>query len=339
MKISVTLPPLLFSFIMVFGGSAAATQSRCTTKKFDLFSRANTPIDYLDQTVCDNGQGVATSDDPGPAGAECPCGSGNARKINIGEKLPYHKYDRGDAQISDSFRLPDAEGRLRVLQTMFWAADSEDGDVFFNPNHGGYSVIAADGSYINIMGTYDQTGKLQPFYSIGCSLKDSWVLFPPQIGPDTIINQLYSWIASPACNFPAGAQPDIFSNAVTVWDKSPHEVTYTSGKSLESIVSYHYAFTTDKNGSNTLDKAVSAEIFYFTREYGMTRWESWQSKSNNPGGASVKPATTCEGATNATWGNGNSAVMIDCHDWSFVKAASGGGWEPARWPVDEIFKK
>src|SRR5262249_46126459 len=60
----------------------------CIAVDYGLFFRTATPIDYVDQVVCDDGSGFATSDDPGPYGANCPCGSGNARKINVGEALP-----------------------------------------------------------------------------------------------------------------------------------------------------------------------------------------------------------------------------------------------------------
>ncbi|MGE3684688.1 MAG: hypothetical protein AB7G93_23470 [Bdellovibrionales bacterium] len=319
------------------GQSGGASVPACVPVQFGLFNRQSTPIDFLDQTVCDDGYGNATAFDPGPGGTLCPCGSGNARKINVGEKLPYHKYDRLLAQISDSFRLPDADGRLRVLQTMFWTMDLPTyGQVYFNPNRGGYSVLAAEGNHIGIIGTYDQTGGLQPFYSPGCSMNDSWILFPKSFGVSP--NQTYSWISSPNCNFPAGATAGVHANSVTSWTARPELVTYSNGRQLYTVVVYHYAVPTKAIDAIKMDDVVSGELFYFTREYGMTRWEAWQSTVNNPRGANTTPFYAgCNGLTSTTWGYTNSAVRVDCHDWTEIKPAPAGGWSPANWSVHSIF--
>ncbi len=317
--------------------AATVAWTQCLPAQYGLFNRPSNGIDFLDQTVCDDGQGHATGQDPGNEGTGCTCGSGNARKINIGEHLPYHKHDTNYVQISDSYRIADPWGRVRVAQTMAYTQylPQNGGQVTFNPNHGGYSLIGADGAYIGIMGTHDQTGGFQPFFSIGCNTRDSWVLFPSSFGATP--NQAFSWIASPSCNFPAGATPGTYANTFTVWTPWPVWVTYTNGKTLLTMIAYHYAHQTQDIGSITMDGVDSGEFFYFTREYGMTRWEAWQSVNNNPNGVNVgNGSPQCNGIQNTTWGYSNPAARIDCRDWSNVRPVPGK-WNPANFPIHPFF--
>ena len=59
-------------------------------------ARADTPLDFLVQQVCDDGSGGHTSADP----VTCPA---TARKLKIGESLPYHKWDIGGGHGASSY--------------------------------------------------------------------------------------------------------------------------------------------------------------------------------------------------------------------------------------------
>lgn len=73
---------------------------------------ADTIQDYLVQQVCVDANDTPTAADP----ITCP---GTARKLRIGEHLPYHKWDMPTqsplAQISDSYPIADLYGRTRVV--------------------------------------------------------------------------------------------------------------------------------------------------------------------------------------------------------------------------------
>src|SRR5262249_11752510 len=122
-----------------------------------VFSRpahADTMQDYLVQEVCDDGAGGHTAADP----ITCPTA---ARKIRIGEALPYHKWDGTSSttaqQISDSYPIRDLLGRTRVVQTAYFDSQTSFVNPYFDASSAatgksGYDLIIADGSYVSAGG-------------------------------------------------------------------------------------------------------------------------------------------------------------------------------------------
>jgi hypothetical protein len=301
--------------------------------------------DFLVQQVCLAASGGLTADDP----CNCPSGT-SARKLQIGEWLPYHKHDRpqpgaeGGFQVSDAFPLSTDDGTLRVLKTMlFRGSQGADGNLSWNTTAGGYDVYIANGDYVSGMGTYDQTGGFQPMWapasgqSYGCSLLDSWVYFPK--GTTDVTQQAYAepYISiEPSCS--TQSQADFYGTtqigygqALTIWNKgsatfSDDAVHGTPGKVMDAITSFHF-------DNSTFDASSGIEVFYFTQVYGPTRWEHWTSAALSP----VMDSVTCNGATEATFGS-TTFIRDDCRDWSFVEPAVGGGWDPSTWHVDPLFR-
>jgi hypothetical protein len=298
-------------------------------------SAADTPQDYLVQQVCDDGFGGATSADP----ITCP---GSARKLRIGERLPYHKYNMPKsplAQISDSFPIADLYERTRVVQSFFFTTYSYvprfDGAAAFTGNSSfdyaaqvgttGYDMAIADGNYVSYAGTYDGGRGWQPFWANSqCAIGDTWLIAPKNapipMSEGNITSTLN--ISSPQC--PPNSN---FSPSLTVWNFY-NNVPYQSGKSLNSIKTWHFS-------GPTLD-SDAIEVFYHTKEYGKSRWEAWRSAHSVSGPSSVALARCGIGTNNGVNVFGATTYyLVDCHDWTFIYPAEGGGWDPVtNWHVD-----
>lgn len=293
---------------------------------------ADTIEDYLVQQVCDDGAGGHTSADP----VTCP---DKARKLRIGEALPYHKWDVDRTigqplQIGDSYPIKDLFGRTRVIHTMYFDHPGAFVEPYFDTARSddwraGYDVMIADGTYVSIGGTYDPGRGWQPFWSgSSCSYADSWIHAPKTLAVPFTQGQTTSKLTnrSPQCP-PVGR----LSTAFTTWNYYPN-LPYESGKTLDTIKSWHFG------GKNV--NAGSIEVFYFTKEYGRTRWESWTAQRKPDRARVASAAARCPTGT-----NGGTAVfgrttyhMVDCHDWSHVIPAPNGDWDPAAsWHVDPLY--
>jgi hypothetical protein len=287
-------------------------------------ARADTPIDYMIQEVCDNGSGGHTNADP----VTCPA---TARKLNIGEALPYHKWDSVSAQISDSFPIADISNRFRVVQMEFFDNPSAFIQPLFDagdPHTGrsGYDMIMDDGSYVSAEGTYDPGAGWQPMWmNSQCALGDTWILAPKtatipfgQGAANSTINN-----TSPQC--PPNSN---YGTADTVWNYYAG-LLYESGKRLNTIKVFHF-------GGPTIN-TQSIEMFYFTKEYGKTRWEAWNSTVSGPNSAAVAACPTGTNGGVSVFGS-TTYYLLDCHDWSFVQASPTGDWSPSvNWHVDPLY--
>lgn len=82
---------------------------------------------------------------------------------------------------------------------------------------------------------------------------------------------------------------------------------FTSNKILDAIESYHWGRSLDGTFHHL-------EKFYFTKEYGLSRWERCELKAN---GAQPNLNAGCNGQTISDSFAGPMA-RIDCRDWTFV---------------------
>lgn len=105
------------------------------------------------------------------------------------------------------------------------------------------------------------------------------------------------------------------------WERRPF--TYTDGKTMDTIISYHWSTA----NPNTM---AAMEATFFTKEYGLTRWEAWAHKTRylayvggNGEIPALTPQTTCPGSnTNGDW------VRIACADWTNVRVGNGVSARP-----------
>jgi hypothetical protein len=287
-------------------------------------TRAETPLDYMTQEVCDNGSGGHTTADP----VTCPA---MARKLNIGESLPYHKWDTSTGQISDSYPIAELSGRLRVVQTEFFDSQS----AFIPPNFdasdpatgvSGYDLVLADGSYVSAGGTYDPGAGWQPIWeNSSCSLSDSWVYAPKTATVPFSYGDTTTSLNNTSPQCPPNAN---FGSSYTGWNYYS-SLAYESGKHLNTIKTWHF-------GGSSIN-APSIEEFFFTKEYGRTRWEAWSSQVSGPNAAAVARCPTGTNSGVATFG-ATTYYLTDCHDWSTVIASATGDWSPATyWYIDPLY--
>lgn len=279
--------------------------------------------DYLVQMVCVDRDDRALPTDP----VTCP---DSRRKLKIGEPLPYHKVDFTKGQISDSYPIADANGISRGVQTYFYVSDLTTNPLFpnmvhFNPENGGYNILGADRENVYFRGTFDQGGGWQPWWTGDCRAA-GWLLFP-----------------SGQRAFTPGAKPSPTQNAATCrgrisavastveWSHAPHQ-RYESGKVLDTLRVAHFA-----------PGYASAEFNYFTREYGVTRWEAWR---KGTGKTSEVVRLQCPNGPHDLTLHGTPFYMADCHDWSVIIPLATP-WDPdgrspvdpraPTWPVDPLY--
>lgn len=263
-------------------------------------------LDYLVQDVCVLGDGGLLSVDPFPG---CPAGT-IQRDLLPSEPLPYFRHDQPDQNNPFGFQRHDSyplrsDGVTRYVHTFDFAPFNE-----FNPARDGYDVVEADGQWAAIVGTRDPSGLAQTFFGSGCALSDSWLLFPTDTdgGQGSTVATLrgVGWerLGQP---FP-GSCPSAYDASDTLWQWLPAYAFGGEGGALTKVLP---ALTSQHYGGGNRSTADHFEKFYFTRLYGLTRWERWE---RGPG--KVPKPQGCQGET----GSG-AFVRVDCRDWTVVLAA------------------
>jgi hypothetical protein len=295
--------------------------------------------DYLVQDVCLDGTGKATQGDP----ATCQ----NRRNIGVYERSPYLLTDWDNVantsyQAISSFPIIGEDGLTRVMVSKNFAGNFGPEFTFsFMPTRGdGYDLVDINfkyaASFIRTFdgGCFDQlwapalnlSGIQSPYVRAG-----GWVLFPlvaspsswPQtsaVSNNTAKIQLSSVPGNPDCV--SGS-----SVARTYWN-APANYQFESGKVLRAIKSAHFAATNLSSTNNAL------ELYYFTKEYGYTRWEAWvprsrcyQIASNTPAG-NLRPHCEPDLRVPNTSGNPELDLRSRC---SLMNVSATGHPDIDRW--------
>jgi hypothetical protein len=253
--------------------------------------------DYLVQNVCVDAKGEAVKGDP----AVCSM----TRNIKVGEPSPYLLTDWDTAHgVSygawNSIPVLGEDGNKRVLVSKSLLSRYDADFTFsFNVINDGFDLIDLTyGPYASIIRTYDG-GCLDQLFSPRTARNlrrgtrfnrrrthsrsilsapearaGGWILFPFDLPPSEWPQT--TWVAHPNVRTPLQAESGCNtggSRGVTFWN-APIEYSYEGNedgvrKSLLTIRSDHFGKRNLSSKSNAL------EMFYFTREYGMTRWENW----------------------------------------------------------------
>ena len=229
--------------------------------------------------------------------ALCP---GAVRDLMPGEALPYSRHDRPYPGHPDGFQrrdcLPLSGGRVGFTFDFGYGSfpgqpyDSQFGT--FDPLLDGYDVIEVNGTWASITDTRDGNGLGTFFFGANCALQDGWKLFPswgPWVGGQTVTTVKASYYERAGEPRP-GSCPTSYDRSFTTWEK--RFVAYESGRGLVSMVVTHW---------HTADQSQGYERFYFTTQYGMTRWES----------------------------AGPTGALLDHREWTLIRPAQNGGWP---WP-------
>lgn len=290
--------------------------------------------DFLIQDVCLNENGDVIALDP--LSPLCTL----KRNLQFGELLPYHKHDlhgidlnpaaANGYQRSDSF--PTSVDSTTAAQTL----DFGVGGATFGQKdpQDGHNTYEAEGQYVSITGTKDPVSGTIYFISPPCVNADAWTLFPTNSftgGSGTF---------SIKSSFSPSSCPSTFNSTYTAWDFPSSPLTYTSGATLISAISYHYSHA-------TVALSDHLEKLYFTKEYGGTRWERWE-RSGTPYYSATDEASRpsraqaltdsgrCNGPGFVTDGLGPYGpwYRVDCREWTNIILDTGSptNWyNPASW--------
>jgi hypothetical protein len=229
-------------------------------------------LDFLISNVC-----VDAFDHPIPGD---PYNCGNHRNIRIGEKIPYlvTDFDRynnyATYQAMASMPVPGTDGTLKVMAVKNLQQNfNADFSFSFSLQRDGYDLIdIANSGYASFTrtsdgGCYDQVWSADGGYA---NRAGGWILFPGYdpyaFAPSSSAN-VTTYNIPISIDRPSRCQPG-HSTGTTYWN-SPQYYTFETGKTLEAVKSYHFASAAFESKDNAL------ELYYFTKQYGFTRWEAW----------------------------------------------------------------
>ena len=283
--------------------------------------------EYLVQEVCTDSNDKAIPIDP------CQCNSPNhLRDLRPGEPLTYHKVDQQGVQRHDSY--PDkTPGGGEIIVNPFDFRPFEQ----FNPAGDGYDVYEIRDGWVSVSETKDGGGFAQTFFGEGCKPYLGWVLFPLSafsasgVTPGTqnipISGRYWEQNGEP---WPGSCPSAYNKNSQTSWKYIAGFVfggrDEGSAKRIDAIQVTHGFSATPQFAAHG-----HLEVFYFTRLYGITRWESWVSAS---GGAPSVNSGNCSGDDKMTYA-GLEFSRKACRDWSAVSLEP----KPAAhvvWPIPAL---
>lgn len=255
--------------------------------------------DFLISDVCVDANDKSIKGDP----ATCT----RHRDLKFGESVPYFRTDRSWGffyQASMSYPVQAPDGSLLAMKLMEFGGTTPDSAFRdfdrTSPAIDGYDLHEANGKYVSIISSQDPAA-YKPIWAPGCRHDDGWVLWPSALATGTEGHETFQLNYGPQC-------PSWFGGSFTNWHYYSVPLTYTSGKTLSSIVSWHY-----NQSESDLAKISAIEVFYNTREYGATRWEAW-----NSAGPAEDQSGACNGATEANY-FGVKMYRVACRDWTFTK--------------------
>ncbi|BAZ27603.1 hypothetical protein NIES4074_00300 [Cylindrospermum sp. NIES-4074] len=331
-KISSTVNVISSSLAIgfLFSGNAYGNQQLINTLNAEI-DADNPALDYLIQDVC-----VDALDNPIPGDPTvCP----KHRNIWIGEKVPYLLTDKDTAnenatyQALSSYPVLGTDGALKIMvsKNMEGNFNSSFRYSFFK-SRDAYDLIDTSGPYISIIRTSDPGCYDQKFALNSSQRTNGWILFAPG-GSGKLLHQIMitrldlnpppSCIAANTVNKVYQPVSQVKKNSVQdIWN-APTAVSFESGKRLQSIVTYHVANDDFTRRNNAIER------FFFTREYGFTRWEAWiplsrcisENGANSPVCKPDSPQNFLKGRCGVSspipgievWGN-QQWVRVDCRD-------------------------
>lgn len=259
---------------------------------------------FLIQDVCVDANDQPTLDDP----YACPYGM-SRRNMKVADNLTYQKHDKPDGGnplgFQNSASLPPLSNLFISTMNMVEgpALAYQAGYANFDPR--GFNVAKGGASWYSFVGTKD--GSLpytQGFFNTDCLLQDSWLLFsknvltlPRGVGASALATL---W-GAPSCDKSLLPPISYWPRANTQGLLESVPLTYTSGKTMDTITSYHW-------GLNPDGTADHLEKFYFTDQYGLTRWERWKV------GSGTENISPCNGPSKS-----GNLIRVDCRDWTYVE--------------------
>lgn len=311
---------LFFDIVLLIANCATAIAAPADVSQLD----GDAPISWLVKSVCTDRRDLVLPVDPYGG---CPAGA-RIRKIRSGDPLPYHNLEQIGYQQRDAFPVDDPLGDKTWIVATFDYRPFDQFNLFNGTD--GYDVFILHNGWAAIANTSDGGGYGQTFYGSNCTIGGGWILFPAtgflQNGVATVpIADVY-WEQG-GQSYPGACPSHYSTDTQTNWEF--HRGFRFGGvnggqtKTMDTVISYH-GF---RPGAKFL-RHGHLEVFYFTREYGITRWEVWVPQEQN-----ATRTTECNVPATMTY-QAVIFVVQNCHDWSNVVPASVA--KLPVWPIPNI---
>ncbi len=278
-------------------------------------------LDFLISDVCVDANDVPVSGDPYTCATH--------RNIRIGERLPYIVTDLDQGlniryQMLSSIPVVGTDEKLKILVT-------KNGHGNLGPNFRynlngavAYDLIDPNSTVASIIRTYDGGCFDQLIYHDDTKRQGGWPLFSQGLFDGSFRHSILMRRIQPSLPATCPRIGRSVGDTLSVWNR-PVSVRFESGKTMNSIVTYHFGHYSLGRVNNALER------FYFTKEYGFTRWEAWIPKqkcldeggdlsrcdplaSNNSLRQRCNPTSPIPGVD--SWG-GKEWVRVDCRDSTF----------------------
>jgi len=257
----------------IAGTSVAPEQPKAPTVQKQIV-KPPALLDYLIQNVCVDANQRAVSGDP----AVCP----SHRNVEMGEKIPFVVTDFDHALGTSLSAVSSIPVRATDGATLVLVSKSLEGrytpdfNFSFSRGRDAFDLIDISNSqYASIVRTFDGGCFDQVFSRNGkargmANRAGGWILFPRTASPSALPGsgslRLRTYRMQVSAGPPQCADND--ASGITHWTK-PTSYTFETGKTLAALRTDHFAAADLAQPSNSFER------FYFTRAYGMTRWESW----------------------------------------------------------------
>lgn len=219
------------------------------------------------------------------------------RNIKAGEAIPYHLHNfpapngpcpqRLGTVSKDNIPVT-KDGVTRIVSFYDRGVDhscpkvAPDAPTFGKLDTGkeGGSVQWADDRYGYIMGSWSPVA-LSYWLTPSCTASPNtsgrfrygWVIAPavlPPTGGSGYAVFDSKLVAAKGADVPEGC-PKRFNHPFTAWTRD--NFTYKSGRDLDTVISMRFSGSS-RDGTGPGD-ATQVEITYWTKEFGLTRWEKW----------------------------------------------------------------
>lgn len=262
---------------LMISTASAQTCNPAITETLNAQIASSPVLDYLVQNVCIDASNRIIFGDP----ATCPL----SRNVKIGEKVPYIMTDfdrlRGNFRYQGNFSYP-VVGDDNTLKVVWMKQLTGAGRDVINENYqydfaetrDGYDTIDVSDTFVSVIRTTDPGCFDQKFSTATASGEagkrtNGWRFMPRDALPASIglVNHTLKIepLSSPR---PAGCNGGTGMNVLTVY-QPPQPIKFESGRTLMAMQSAHVADANFDTTNNAIEK------FFFTREYGVTRWEAW----------------------------------------------------------------
>lgn len=303
--------------------------------------------DYMVQDVCtDDGGRVIANISPADTPARCP----HRRDVRIGEPLPYHKQDWPPTQQlqqapfghqrADSFPIhTEMFGTVVAQARGMGAIDPATRRFVAAPSGGGLYFFSE--RYVASGFTDDVVHGPQFFLGPRCASSnererhlDAWIFVARDFSEDrpgeTIAHQTGRM---------QGCLNGRFANSYTDWHVEPLTLRTRTADGVQPhafqvLISNHF-------GGPTIETAKNLERFYFTREFGLARWERWQNldlqqRPNDVSRAQVLATSgRCDPVQHVPSTSGHW-VMVDCRQWTNISPADNPTGDPPTAWIDKL---